>query len=118
MSFLPLASGKRVPSPCASAGSQSPPNVPPPSPDMARPTPQFLRGGDGSPGNAGLQRTVEVVHDEAWEGPPTAQSAAGAGDAKPVLRGNELKGVLRIQDDEHHCDWAERRIRLATATVT
>lgn len=30
---------------------------------------------------------------------------------KEIIRGNDLKGVLRIQDDEHHCEWAERRIR-------
>lgn len=113
MNFFPLSGGKRVPSPCGSLGSQSPPSVPPPSPDTVRAAPQFpIRGGEvSSPGLTGIQRTVEVLHDEAWEGSPGAQATA-TGEAKAVVRGNELKGVLRIQDDDHHCDWAERRIRL------
>lgn len=99
-----------MPSPCGSVGSPSPPSVPPPSPDTARNNQQFLRGGDGPAPN--VQGTVEVMNEDPWDGSPACQNLSADGK---VIRGNDLKGVLRIQDDEHHCDWAERRIRFGCA---
>ncbi|OQR77957.1 hypothetical protein BIW11_06726 [Tropilaelaps mercedesae] len=113
MSFIPHTAGKRVPSPCGSAGSQIPPNVPPPSPDITRGNPQFLRGVDGPSAASGVERMVNIVQNDQWE-PFGGQSPPG--DMK-TTRGNDLKGVLRIQDDEHHCDWAERRIRSLSMSV-